>query len=180
MAATFEPFQDRLSRDIRNGLSTAFIEAVASLDPEPVRRAAAEYLDKAIRECYREYIRERLRRYEKALAELRRGPATVLWRAAVLWDLRLFFEAHELLEQAWLKASGDEKLLLQAMIRAVGVYIKLEYGYRETAAKMAARALPVLTAQRAALTLFFDPEPLLQAMAGPSQPPPHLLPDSTP
>lgn len=175
MTATFEPFQDRLSRDIRNSLSRAFVEATDRLDPEPVRRAAARFLSQAIGECYREYIAERLRRYEKALAGLRRGPATVLRRAAVLWDLHLFFEVHELLEEAWLAAAGEEKLVLQAMIRAAGVYIKLEYGYREAAVKMAARALPVLVAHRETLAPFFDPEPLLQALTKPMFPPPQLL-----
>ena len=113
----------------------------------------------AIGECYREYIAERLRRYEKALAELHRGPAAVMWRATVLWDLQLFFEAHELLEQAWMVATGEEKLVLQAMIRAAGVFIKLEYGYREAALKMAGRALPVLAAHRD------DPCPLLRSRA---------------
>lgn len=175
MTATFEPFQDRLSRDIRNSLSTAFLEAAACLDLQPVRRAAAQYLGQAIGECYREYIAERLRRYERALAELHLGPAGVLWRAAVLWDLHLFFEAHELLEQTWLVATGEKKLIMQAMIRAAGVYIKLEYGYRGAAVKMAARALPVLAAQRNALAPFFDPEPLLDALTTPSLPPPRLL-----
>lgn len=175
MTATFEPFQDRLSRDIRNDLSTAFIKAVAALDPEPVRWTAAQYLEQAAGECYREYIEERLLRYEKALARFRRGPSAVLWRAAVLWDLQLFFEVHELLEQAWLKAAGDEKLVFQAMIRAAGVYIKLEYGYREAALKMAGRALPVLAAHRTMLSPFFDPETLIRALIHPSLPPPRLL-----
>jgi hypothetical protein len=175
MAATFEPFQDRLSRDIRNGLSTAFIEAVARLDPEPVRQAAAQYLGQACDDCYRQYIKERVRRYDKALDRFSRGgPAAVLWRAAVLWDLQLFFEAHELLEQSWMTATGEEKLMLQAMIRAAGVYIKLEYGYREAAMKMAARALSVLAAERTALSPFFDPEPLLQALENPTLPAPRL------
>ena len=175
MLATFEPFQDRLSRDIRNGLSTAFIEAVARLDPEPVQRAAALYRGQAPGDCYQQYIAERVRRFEVALARFSEGTSAVLWRASVLWDLQLFFEAHELLEQTWIGATGDEKLMLQAMIRAAGVYIKLEYGYRDAAMKMAARALPMLTAHRALLTPFFDPEPLLRALANPTLPPPRLL-----
>jgi len=175
MVATFEPFRDRLSRDIRNGLSAAFIEAVARLDPEPFHRTASQFLGQAPEDCYREYIEERVRRYEEALARISRGPAAVLWRAAVLWDLHLFFEAHELLEMAWIGASGEEKLVLQTVIRAAGVYIKLEYGYRDTAMKMAGRARPVLAAHRKILTPFFDPEPLLLALNNPTLPPPKLL-----
>lgn len=176
MTTAFEPFQDRLSRDIRNDLARAFRQAVDRQDPEPVRRTADCYLTELSEDCYRKYIAERVHRYDEALVRLRQGPDAVLWRATVLWDMQLFFEAHELLEQAWLDAQGDEKLLLQAMIRAAGVYIKLEYGYREAAAKMATRALPVLTAQRTVLAAFFPPEPLLLALATPTLPPPRLLP----
>lgn len=170
MAATFNPFQDRRSRDIRNGLSTAFIGAVAQLDPDPFRRATAGYLEESLADCYREYITERLRRYETALTRFREERPDSLWRAAVLWDLHLFFELHELLEKFWLNAEGEEKQLLQAMIRAAGVYIKLEYGYRKAAVKMAGRALPVLAAHRALLSPFFDPEPLLNALGNPTLP----------
>lgn len=175
MAATFEPFQDRLSRDIRNGLAKAFVEGVGRLDPVPFRRAAAQFLKTAAETRYLDYIAERLRRYEAALIRLSHGPAAPLWRAAVLWDLQLFFEVHELLEKSWLTSEGDEKLLLQALIRAAGVYIKLEYGYRDAALVIAAKALPVLTAQQETLSRFFDPAPLLQALAHPALPPPRLL-----
>ena len=69
-------------------------------------------------------------------------------RGCCLWDLGLHFEVHEILEHAWHRAQGEEKLLLQAMIRAAGVYIKGDYGYFEAAAKLAARALPVLEAHK--------------------------------
>jgi hypothetical protein len=175
MSTTFDPFQDRQSRDIRNGLSRAFIEAVAGHDPEPFRREAARALVGVPEERYRTYIAERRRRYEEALLRLQDESTDVLRQAALLWDMQLFFEAHELLEKAWMQAAGDDKLVLQAMIRAAGVYIKLEYGYGETARKMSGKALPVLNAHRAALAAFFDPEPLLLALANPTLPPPILL-----
>ena len=56
--------------------------------------------------------------------------------AVILWDLDLFFEVHEILEPPWIKAQGDRKLLLQALIRAAGVYINLELGYTDRAAKI--------------------------------------------
>ena len=175
MTAIFDPFQDRLSRDIRNRLSTAFIKAVSAMSPQPFRQAVYHSLAWVSENRYRAYVEERRRRYEMAMTRIGKGPTDVLWRAAVLWDLHLFFEAHELLEQAWMQAAGEDKLVLQAMIRAAGVYIKLEYGYEETARKMAGKALPVLNAHRAALAHFFDPEPLLLALANPTLPPPILL-----
>lgn len=87
----------------------------------------------------------------------------------------IFFEAHELLEQAWRAASGDEKRILQALIRAASVYIKLEYGYDGAARKMAGRALPVLEGHTTFLARYFQPEKLLRALRDPALPPPRLL-----
>jgi len=89
----------------------------------------------------------------------------------------IFFEVHEQLEQAWREVSGDEKRILQAMIRAAGVYIKLEYGYGAAARKMAGRALPVLEEQTTFLACYFQPEKLLRSLRDPVLPPPRLLDD---
>ena len=124
---------------------------------------------------YREYINDRLVRYQLALELMRRGPGDVLWRALVLWDQKLFFEVHEVLEQVWFKAKGTERKILQAMIRAADVYIKLEYGYTEAAQKMAERALPVLMQQRAFLARYFDSAKLISALKDLNSEPPHLL-----
>ena len=95
-----------------------------------------------------------------------------------LWNERLFFELHEVLEHAWYHAEGDHKLLLQAMIRAAGVYVKLEYGYVRQAAKMAGKAREVLENSRDILRQYFDPEELLTALASLDPVPPRLLPSS--
>jgi len=71
-----------------------------------------------------------------------------LAKALILWNLGLFFEVHEILEQAWHGARGAEKEILQALIRAAGFYIKGEYGYFEAGAKMAARAVAALEKNR--------------------------------
>ncbi|MDH3329642.1 MAG: DUF309 domain-containing protein, partial [Desulfobulbaceae bacterium] len=103
------------------------------------------------------------------------GPNDIFWQALVLWDQKLFFEVHEVLEHAWLKAGGEEKLVLQAMIRAAGVYIKLEYGYRESARKIANRALPILEEHKEFLAAYFEPEKLLRCLRDLTLPPPDLL-----
>ena len=70
-------------------------------------------------------------------------------KALVLWDLELFFEVHEILESVWIKATGSEKLVLQAMIRAAGMYIKLkDQNNIRGANKMASKAVKVLQANR--------------------------------
>ena len=145
----FEPFQDRLSRDIRNALSAALPLALAQNDLAPVRTVAARYLHPGLAAPYAAYIEARLAGYALALATINRTKATTpLAKALVLWDLELFFEVHEILEQAWHGAHGVEKEILQAMIRAAGFYIKGEYGYFEAGAKMAGRAVATLEKNR--------------------------------
>ena len=103
----FEPFQDRLSRDIRNALSAALPLALAHNDLAPVRTVAARYLHPGLAAPYVAYIEARLAGYALALTTINRTKAlTPLAKALVLWDLELFFEVHEILEQAWRGAHG--------------------------------------------------------------------------
>lgn len=171
----FEPFQDRLSRDIRNELSAALPLALAKNDLAPVRAVAERYLQQGLAAPYVAYIEARLAGYAKALAMIARtGVEGALARALVFWDLGLFFEVHEILEQAWHGAQGAEKELLQAMIRAAGFYIKGEYGYFEAGAKMAARAVTALEKNRQACT-GFALDTLLESLRNLDPIPPKLL-----
>ncbi|MGI9569125.1 MAG: DUF309 domain-containing protein [Desulfobulbia bacterium] len=139
----FNPFEDRLSRDIRNDLSESILKVLSQRSISPALEVAESYYSRGIASIYREYIDIRLARFQNVLAELPRE-ATLLQTATLLWDSGLYFEVHEVLEPEWMTASGDNKLLLQALIRAAGVYINLELGYRERAAKISAKALPIL------------------------------------
>ena len=60
-----------------------------------------------------------------------------------------------------------KRVFLQALIRAAGVYIKGEYGFDEGAAKLAAKALPVLVANRDRLAAYTDPDRLITALRSP-------------
>ena len=172
----FEPFEDRLSRDIRNQLSAALPRALAQNDLAPVRGIAARYLQQSLAPHYIAYIETRLAGYAKALETISRtGAGDALSRALVLWDLGFFFEVHELLEEAWHGAHGAEKEILQAMIRAAGFYIKGEYGYLEAGAKMAGRAVTALEKNRRDCT-GFDLDTLLASLRNLDPIPPKLLP----
>ncbi len=166
---------DRLSRDIRNDLSEALVTVLADKSLEPAEKVAALYLEEALPPIYTHYIDDRLKCYAKALQTIAAGGADPLWQGLVLWDLRLFFEVHEILEHAWLNAQGEEKKFLQSMIRAAGVYIKLEHGYGAAAQKIAAKALPVLEANRQRLAIYTTPEKLTAALHDLSIEPPLLL-----
>ena len=74
----------------------------------------------------------------------------------VPWELGLHFEVHGRLERAWRRAEGTKKELFQALIRAAGVQIKRNSGFAAAAAKMAAKALPVLVAHQQRLAVHID------------------------
>lgn len=171
----FEPFMDRLSRDIRNDLSATMTTVLKQHDIEAAQQVADQYLVQDIDRCYREYINDRLARYRSFIEKVSSGTDDVFWQALILWDHRLFFEVHEVLEDVWYNATGSEKKILQAMIRAAGVYIKLEYGYDDAAQKLAHRAISVLSNNREYLGRYFDPENLLSALSELNPEPPRLL-----
>ena len=172
----FDPFEDRLCRDIRNELSTSFMQTLAQLSMKPVEETAEKYLARDLGPVYRNYIKERLASYSRAVDFiLKRKIADPFARAIVLWDCELFFEVHELLEEEWLAASGEEKLVLQAMIRAAGVYVQLGHGNVKGARKMAAKAVEVLTEHREAVPVGFDLDLLLEKLRKGDPLPPKLF-----
>jgi hypothetical protein len=171
----FNPFLDRLSRDLRNDLSEGLAKAILSGSTEKLAGTVTHYRGLQLAECYRTYLEDRYARYEKALPAIRTGITDPIHRGLILWDLGLFFEVHEVLEHAWYTAEGAMKLTLQALIRAAGVYIKREYGFHDSAARIADKALPVLEANRTLLATYCDPEKLIRALQNPESVPPTLL-----
>lgn len=165
MTERFDPFTDRLSRDIRNDLSESLTEVLSSRSLEPALMVAERYRRNHPAPLYHDYINKRLDAYRQAVDRLtQRNVGELLATAGVLWDLGLFFEVHEILEPAWMSATGDQKLLLQALIRAAGVYVYLEAGYPQRAAKIAGKALPVLERLQAAAADSLDMETLINAL----------------
>lgn len=175
----FQPFTDRLSRDIRNDLSRALPVAIKAEALDPIVSVANHYLDSGPAEIYTEYINHRVSCYRRVLQTPGIKEHSPLFISLILWDERLFFEVHEILEHAWLKAEGEEKLFLQAMIRAAGVYIKKEAGYHEIALRIGRKALPVLQSCRHRLAAHTDPERLITALKYANDPPLLLLNPST-
>lgn len=173
----FNPFEDRLSRDLRNDLSEGFATAIESGDNTKLNETIAHYRDMQIDACYREYLEDRYLRYQQALKIIQNDKERIdvtIHQALVLWDHELFFEVHEVLEHSWYSAEGQLKLTLQALIRAAGVYIKREYGFSDVANRIGAKAIPVLTANSNFLSQYFEVEKLTTALQN-EDPPPKLL-----
>ena len=178
-APAFDPFHDRLSRDIRNGLTRAFGQALADRNLIPVEALSASLLDQDLSRCYRDYVTSRLELYRRAFDRIQASRPDPVWQGLVLWDLQLFFEVHEVLEHAWHEAEGSRKTLLQALIRAAGVYIKLEFGHTRQAAKLAEKACEVLERNRNVLRDYFVPDELMAALRSLNPTPPLLLAESS-
>ncbi len=149
----FNPFEDRLARDIRNGLSGTILQVFAEKNLSPALKVTRHYLQIPHDSIHEDYIDIRLSRYKQALLIINEEELVDTWdQALVLWDLGLFFEVHEVLEHVWLQATGTKKLILQAMIRAAGMYIKLHDQKNERGArKMATKAADVLEEYRQAV-----------------------------
>lgn len=174
--AKFEPFMDRLSRDIRNDLSETIFQVLQTRSVDPAEKVAIGYIRENLAQCYVDYIHQRLQRYEAVLAQEKvLDSGDILWQTLLLWDEQLFFEVHEVLEESWLREQGKKKLFLQAMIRAAAVYIKLEHGYRPAAKKIAGKAIPVLQDNRDLLKKYIIPDVLIESLVTLRQPPPKLL-----
>jgi hypothetical protein len=172
----FNPFVDRLSRDIRNALSSSLVECLQTGSIASAQRVADQFLAENPGEIYSSYINDRLQRYTTAIKKISTGSEDPFWRSLVLWDLELFFEMHEVLEHAWYHATGDTKLIMQALIRAAGVYIKLDCGLVPQARKIAQKSIGVLENHKEFLSNYITPDSLIKALKSCS-PPPKLLAD---
>ena len=172
----FDPFEDRLSRDIRNDLSEAFAEALNKGSMDPASIVAERYLAQGLAPVYQEYIHGRLIHYQRVMSRIQKEEVgDVFARGLLLWDEELFFEVHEILEHKWLRAEGEEKKILQAMIRAAGVYIKLQQDKTEAARKMADKAVEALTSSRKSVPAIFDLDLLLAKLQALDPTPPKLF-----
>jgi uncharacterized protein len=167
----FDPFNDRLCRNVRNALSESLPDVLEQNELAPARRIADHFLAGAPPAPVVYYINRRMDAYRAALADVQhRAPPAPLGVALVLWDRRLFFETHDYLERFWMPALGDQRALLQALIRAAGAYVHLEQGNLEAARRIADKAIPVLEKQRHRLAGYTDPGRLIETLK-------HLDPD---
>jgi len=157
----FDPFNNRLARDIRNDLSRSFLQALAEKNVSPFQRCGADYMQMDLEPGYAGYVTARLAKYEEAYTVIEQKGYAILQQAAVLWDLGLYFETHELLEPAWKEAEGDRRRALQGLIRAAGMKIHAENNNMKAAVTMGAKAQADLLKYGGELTGFCHLEAVL-------------------
>ena len=171
----FDPFNNRLCRNVRNALSENFKTVLEQKKMQPVRHVAGFFLNDPLPSCVRTYIDQRLAAYERVLTNvLNHQLDDPLEIAVAIWDQHLFFETHEYLEQHWMAAHGGEKKLLQAIIRAAGAYVHLEQGNLNGARRIAAKAVAVLEVHQDQLSPYADPRLLLDKLRSLDPKPPML------
>jgi uncharacterized protein len=163
MSAKFDPFSNRLSREIRNRLSIAFVHSVERRDPGPFRTAAREILDGALPEGGNDYARDRLVRYEQAFPEVQRMDDTDhMGHLMIIWNAGLYFEVHEYLESLWKEVPRETRMAYKAIIMSAGAYIHLEQGHVDVAQNLAIKAAALLREYRESLA------PSASLMMGPA------------
>lgn len=158
----FNPFEDRTDRDVRNFLGGAFIVALHKKDPAPVDQVIWDLGLKKISQAAQHYVKDRCDRYSSVLAKMSSNPmpgSDIFATADLLWDESLFFECHEWLEQDYRKLSGQEKKILQAMIRTAGAFELLAYNRKKAAASVAAKALAMLEFHELQVPASFNIQP---------------------
>jgi hypothetical protein len=151
----FDPFSVRFARDIRNTMSKAFLLSLKQRDPVVFQKNADDFLRQKLAPQYQDYIKDRLARYDKALAIIiKQDISEVVEQSEVLWNLQLYFEMHEVLEEIWLKSEGSRRKALQWLIRAAGMKIHADQGRHKAAKSMAEKSLMDLMEYGSALPEF--------------------------
>ena len=67
----FDPFNNRLSRDIRNTLSEAFMAALSRMEPSAYRDEADIWRAKNPSQIYLDYIQDRLQRFDRVFEQIK-------------------------------------------------------------------------------------------------------------
>jgi len=175
MEKRFDPFNDRTSRDVRNALSTALVNELCGEDGPKLKDTASQWLSRAGDTIYRTYIHQCMATYRNVLTEVNVASITEpRLQAVVLWNARLFFEVHELLESAWHGTEGGERKALKGLIQAAGVFVHRGHGNHKAAEGLARRAMDNLKHPSPYLDFIEDLMPLIESLRQASAAPPRL------
>jgi len=174
---TFDPFTNRLSRDIRNGLSTAFARAVEASDAAALEDHAASWLQAELPESFDAFVRDRMKRYRRVLDRIHTERVDDPCRQALLaWNEQLYFEVHEILEAVWQPATGEFRKAIQGLILAAGIGEHLQYGHTAAAERLSSKSNLLIRQNHNYLTFIKNLEDLLGWLQERHAPPPRLHP----
>ena len=162
---TFDPFNDRLSRDIRNSLTDAFMTSLKQKDAACYLDQSQKWLKRELAPVYKDYIQDRVQRYDLVFQRIQQAHIDdARIQAVILWNDGLFFEVHDILEDIWHKKQGDERHAIQGLIRAAGVYVHLESERLNSAERMALKSVRLLEQYEKELRFISNLKILISAM----------------
>jgi hypothetical protein len=172
---TFDPFNDRLSRDIRNSLSDAFMTSLKQKDAGCYLDRSQRWLKKELASLYQDYIQDRIQRYDAAFRWIQQEQIeNARFQAVILWNYGLFFEVHDILEEIWHETQGDAHQAFRGLIKAAGVYVHLESGRSNPAQQLAIKSLRLLRQYKDALGFISNLNVLIGALKTCDPAPPTL------
>ena len=161
----FDPFTNRLSRDIRNTLAEAFMAALSAGEPSAYREEADIWRGKNPSKVYLDYIQDRLQRYDRVVEKIRASRLEdPLLQGLVIWNNGLFFEFHDHLEGIWKQATGDERQALKGMIKAAGVYVHHEFNHQKAVESLSAKSYNLIRQYSHCLAFIENLDSLLQSL----------------
>jgi hypothetical protein len=171
----FDPFNNRLSRDIRNTLAEAFMAALSRMEPLVYRDEADIWRAQNPPEIYLEYIQDRLQRYDRVFEQIKANHLDEpLLQSLVIWNNGLFFEFHDHLEGIWKQATGDKRQALKGLIKAAGVYIHNECNHRQAVKSLSAKSYNLIRQYAYCLAFIKNLDALLQKLRTLDPDPPKL------
>ena len=164
-----------MSRDIRNTLSEAFVDALSQMAPTAYQAAAEKWLAGKPAPAYVNYIQDRLHRYDNALEQIK---STCLhdarMQSLVIWNHGLFFEFHDHLERIWQQTSGDEHEALKGLIKAAGAYIHMESNRQRAAERLSTKSVNLIRRYSHCLTFIANLDVLTESIKNLNPIPPKL------
>jgi len=161
----FDPFNDRLSRDVRNSLSEAFVASLMQMEEGGYLEQSQEWLRQGLTRTYRQYIQDRIQRYDLAFQQIQKKQIDdARIQALILWNHGLFFEVHDILESIWHKTKGNEHRAIKGLIKAAGVYVHREYNRTSSAQRLAAKSANLLNTYAGILGFISNLNVLIEAL----------------
>jgi len=166
----FDPFGDRLARDLRNYLSTAFVAQLTGENPDALALEVGRWQARDLAPVYANYLKERQAAYLRMIEDIEKsGYTDPRHQAVLLWNAGLLFELHELLETIWPKAREPEHTALKGWIQAAGAFVHFFRGKPDAARGLAEKARQNLRAGAEALGYLVNLDQLIRDL--------HDLPD---
>jgi len=171
----FDPFNDRLSRDIRNTLSEAFVDALAQMAPCGYQAVAEKWLTAKPAAGYFNYIQDRMHRYDRVLEQITTNRLDdALLQSLVIWNNGLFFEFHDYLERIWQQTTDDEHQALKGLIKAAGFYIHMEHNRQQAAERISTKSFDLIRRYSHCLTFITNLNVLTESIKNLDPVPPKL------